>query len=187
MFSLCLQVGKIPNSFESVEHYRSSFVYPLLEEVRSEICSKMGSISFAPCSKVISLQQSKQFRKLQYDIFVEDWKHNSDSIEKEPYRTKPGDIIAFTEATPGQYLDTKGLGRSWNAGYVTRVLGDNHMYTHFEVRTAKELVWEQDVMKKSLYAVFVTNVTTNNRIWKVLSLNQNLDVIKEFLGNKSMV
>ncbi|XP_074323795.1 uncharacterized protein LOC141660706 [Apium graveolens] len=180
------KVGKIPNSFESVEHYRSSFVYPLLEEVRSDICSKMGSISFAPCSKVILLQQSKQF-KPHYDIFVENWKHNSDSVEKEPYMTKPGDIIAFTEATPGQYLDIKSLGRSWNAGYVTRVLGYNHMSPHFEVRTSKELVWEQDVMKKSLYAVFVTNVTTNNRIWKVLRLNQNLDVIKECLGNKSMV
>ncbi|KAK1360208.1 RNA polymerase II associated factor Paf1 [Heracleum sosnowskyi] len=183
---LSSQVGKIPDSFESVEHYRSSFVYPLLEEVRSDICSKMESISAAPFSKVISLQQSKQFRKLHYETIVEDWKHSSDSVDKEPYWTKPGDIIAFTEASPGQYLDMKSLGRSWNVGYVTRLSGDNRMYPHFEVGTSKELVVEQDVMKKMLYAVFVTNVTTNNRVWKALSVNRNLDVIKEILENKSM-
>ncbi|KAK1359168.1 hypothetical protein POM88_043642 [Heracleum sosnowskyi] len=146
----------------------------------------MESISAAPFSKVISLQQSKQFRKLHYETIVEDWKHSSDSVDKEPYWTKPGDIIAFTEASPGQYLDMKSLGRSWNVGYVTRLSGDNRMYPHFEVRTSKELVVEQDVMKKMLYAVFVTNVTTNNRVWKALSVNRNLDVIKEILGNKSM-
>ncbi|KAK1395095.1 hypothetical protein POM88_014151 [Heracleum sosnowskyi] len=45
----------------------------------------MESISAAPFSKVISLQQSKQFRKLHYETIVEDWKHSSDSVDKEPY------------------------------------------------------------------------------------------------------
>lgn len=147
----------------------------------------MGSISFAPSSKVISFQQSKQFRKLHYDVIVEDWKHSSESVDKEPYRTKPGDILAFTEATPGQYLDIENLGRSWNVGSVSRVMTDDRMYTHFEVRMSKELVWEQDGMNKMLYAVFVTNISTNNRIWKALSFNQNLDFIKEILGNNAMV
>ncbi|WOH07546.1 hypothetical protein DCAR_0726978 [Daucus carota subsp. sativus] len=181
------QVGEIPNSFESVEHYQSSFIYPLLEEVRSEICSKMGSIFTAPLSKVISLHKSKQHRKLHCDVMVEGWKNGSDSVDKEPYRTRPGDIIAFTEAAPGQSIDLKSLGRSWNVGYVTRLSGDTCMCTQFEVRTSKELVWEEDVIKSLLCAVFVTNVTTNNRIWKELSLSQNFDVIKETLGSNSKV
>lgn len=146
----------------------------------------MGSISTAPFGKVISLQQIKQSRKLYYDLVVEDWKHSSDNVERDPYRTKPGDIIAFTEATPGQYLDIQRLGKRWNLGYVTRLLGD-HMNTHFEVIMAKELVLEQLVWKKSVYAVFVMNMTTSNRIWKALSFNRNLYIIKEILGTNSMV
>lgn len=118
---------------------------------------------------------------------VEDWKYNSNNSEKDPYRTKPGDIIAFTEATPGQYLDVERLRRRCNLGYVTNVLRDDCMYAHFEVRTSRELELGKDGWNKSLYAVFVANVTTSNRIWKALRFNQNLDVIKETLGTNSMV
>ncbi|KAL1807596.1 hypothetical protein ACET3Z_024586 [Daucus carota] len=183
------QVGKIPDAFESIENYLSSFVYPLLEETRSDICSKIGSISTAPFGKVISVERPKQqSRKLfYYDLMVEDWKYNSNNSEKDPYRTKPGDIIAFTEATPGQYLDVERLRRRCNLGYVTNVLRDDCMYAHFEVRTSRELELGKDGWNKSLYAVFVANVTTSNRIWKALRFNQNLDVIKETLGTNSMV
>ncbi|XP_063937410.1 helicase sen1-like [Daucus carota subsp. sativus] len=182
------QVGKIPDAFESIENYLSSFVYPLLEETRSDICSKIESISTAPFGKVISVERPKQqSRKLFYDLMVEDWKYNSYNSEKDPYRAKPGDVIAFTAATPGQYLDVERLRMRCNLGYVTNVLRDDCMYAHFEVRTSKELELGKDGWNKSLYAVFVANVTTSNRIWKALRFNQNLDVIKETLGTNSMV
>lgn len=185
-------MGEIPQSFESVGHYLDSFVYPLLEDSRAELCSKMEAISSAPFGQVISLHESKPSGKLYYDVRVEDWRDSSSRNGKEPYRTKPGDIIVFTEAKPETVNDLERLGRNWSFGQITKMSGDNFgssgtgMSTHFTVKASKEIE-VKDGLHKSFYVVFLMNITTNSRIWNALHLNRNVDVIKEVLCSNSMV
>lgn len=90
----------IPNSFSSIKDYQSSFVYPLIEETRSELCSKMESMSTAPFAETINFCPSESLTERHYDILVEKWTETSDGLNKVPYETKPGDIIVFTQAKP---------------------------------------------------------------------------------------
>ncbi|XP_042467419.1 uncharacterized protein LOC122050588 [Zingiber officinale] len=46
------KVKRIPMTFDTVENYLRSFTYPLLEELRSEMCSNLKDISRAPFAKI---------------------------------------------------------------------------------------------------------------------------------------
>lgn len=155
----------------------------------------MEGISTAPYAQVISLHYSNPYRKLHnYSVEVGEWGSSSSCNDiEQPYRMIPGDILVFTETKPDSIYDLKMLGGSLCFGLVTKVFGDdfgstsgNGMSMQFTVRVCRELE-VQDVMHKSFYVVFITNVTTSSRIWNALHLNRNFDVIQEVLCPKSKV
>ncbi|KAG6521687.1 hypothetical protein ZIOFF_018812 [Zingiber officinale] len=63
------KVETIPMAFDTVENYLSSFTYPLLEELRTEMCSKLQAISRAPFAKIRTLKclNCKPYQKLAKD------------------------------------------------------------------------------------------------------------------------
>ncbi|KAK1380566.1 hypothetical protein POM88_027310 [Heracleum sosnowskyi] len=179
------EVNAIPHSFSSLGDYLSSFVYPLIEETRSELCSKIESMSTAPFAEIITLRTSKRLTERHYDIKVDNWTRSSDSPNKVPYETKCGDLIVFTQAKPDQSFNVQRLGKSWCFGYVTKMLNvhqfnGRNIFTHFEVATSNELIAALDVFKP-FYAVFLVNMTTNIRIWNALHAFPSNQVIKEIL------
>ncbi|KAA8532334.1 hypothetical protein F0562_032411 [Nyssa sinensis] len=152
------QVEKIPESFESVQHYLGSFVYPLLEEIRAELASSLEAISSAPFAEV------------------------------ESYKALPGDFFVFTEAKPETVSDLQRVGRTWTFGSITKIAGDdnNSMGTNFKVKVSNDLEVE-DGKQKFLYMVFLMNITTNKRIWNALHRFGNLEVIKKVLCIDTLV
>lgn len=183
-------MNAIPHSFSSLGDYLSSFVYPLIEETKSEICSKIDSMSNAPFAKIITLCPER-FIQPHYEIVFGKWRESSNSHTKVLHQAKSEDLIVFTQAKPDQKFSLRRLGRSWCFGYVTKILkqdfNERLIYTpHFEVCTSIKLEAALDV-SKPFYAVFLMNMTTNNRIWNALHTCPPDHVITELLSINPMV
>ncbi|KAA8532337.1 hypothetical protein F0562_032408 [Nyssa sinensis] len=119
------RVEKIPESFESVQHYLGSFVYPLLEEIRAELASSLEAISSAPFAEVV-LNESKPSGALLYDVRVDYWRNSSSHHGQESYKALPGDFFFFTEAKPETGSDLQRVGRTWTFGFITKISGDDN-------------------------------------------------------------
>ncbi|XP_042505284.1 uncharacterized protein LOC122081929 isoform X2 [Macadamia integrifolia] len=193
-------VEKIPIYFESVEHYLGSFKFPLLEDIRAELCASMKEISEAPRAKVTPLSESKPYGSLLYEIRVDSWRNKSRLGGTEDYKPKPGDIYVLSDRVPEYVEALQHYGRSWTFALVTKVpdneqseegFSDNEqsgenssMYLKIMASKSIEII---EGMLDSLFAFFITNVTTNNRIWIALQGKGNLKIIEEILDDNAMV
>ncbi|KAK2980143.1 hypothetical protein RJ640_021763 [Escallonia rubra] len=184
-------VEKIPLEFNSVEQYVTAFIYPLLEDIRAELSTKIEAISSAPFARVISLQKSKAYKTSSlYDVEVDKWKNNDRRHGKEPYRPIPGDIFLITDAKPERMYDLQRLEGVMSFGYNTKVSGDDERSTRtgtlLKVKGSEELDIE-DRPHKPLSVVFLINITTNNRIWNAMHSCGYSQIIKELIGANSVV
>ncbi|KAJ7942728.1 UvrD-like Helicase, ATP-binding domain, P-loop containing nucleoside triphosphate hydrolase [Quillaja saponaria] len=183
------QVENIAQSFESIHHYRGSYVYPLFEETRAKLCSSMEIISEAPFGKVVALEESKPYGAKLYDVKIDCWKNRFTDRGKEPYKTLPGDVLVLTDAKPETVHDLQRVGRSWTFLSVSKITEDENedvTSTYFKVNAPKEIdpnEWKQ----KSLFVVFLVNITTNRRIWSALQMSGNLQLNKEILCTDNLV
>lgn len=177
------QVEKIPESFQSVEHYLGSFVYPLLEETRAELCSSMESISSAPFAEVIAFDESKNEKSI-YELTVDYWRNRG----RDPYKTLPADIVVLADAKPESISDLQRVGSTWTFALVTRISEENDndsTSTHFKVRAAKDIE-VKDGRGKSLFVIFLRNITTCKRIWNALHMFGNLKIINRVLSTDTL-
>ncbi|XP_044475800.1 uncharacterized protein LOC123203506 isoform X3 [Mangifera indica] len=177
------KVEKIPESFESVTQYLGSFVYPLLEETRAELFSPMEIISRAPYAKV------DVFRPLGselFDVKIDYWRNRFSNNGKEPYKTLPGDILILADAKPETISDLERVGRMWSFLSVMTIAEDDNdsTSTYFKVKASKSI--QQFEREKSLFVIFLANITTNRRIWKSLNMSRNLKIIKKVLRGNSV-
>ncbi|XVF02939.1 hypothetical protein REPUB_Repub04eG0217800 [Reevesia pubescens] len=190
------QLEKIPLSFQSVEQYLGSYILPLLDETRAAMRSSMEIIARAPYAEVTYLDEAKPHGKLLFDVNVDYWRNRFSDRAKEPYKTLPGDIFVVADAKPETASDLQRGGRTWTFALVTSISGfsedsedddeDNSSSTSFKVKALEDLV-PKDEMQKSLFVVFLRNVTTNRRIWNALHMMRNLKIIKEVLHAGPMV
>ncbi|GMJ04502.1 hypothetical protein HRI_004119400 [Hibiscus trionum] len=190
------QVEKIPVSFQSVEHYFGSFLLPLLDETRAAMCSSMDIIDRAPYAEVTFLKEAKPLGTLLFDVKVDYWRNRLIDHEKEPYKTSPGDVLIIADVKPETPSDLQMVGKTWFLALVTYVQNDdnegesdnedNCSSMSFKVKTLEDVISE-DVLRKSLYVVHLTNVTTNIRIWNALHMTRNSTVINEVLHTHSVV
>ncbi|KAL4318859.1 hypothetical protein GQ457_18G023450 [Hibiscus cannabinus] len=185
------QVEKIPDSFQSVDRYSGSYLSPLLDETRADLRSSMEIIARAPYAEVTYLNKRKSHETLLFDVKVDYWRNRSSGPEKKPYKTLPGDVFVIADVKPETASDLLRLDRSWAFAIVTEILtdddeGDNSSSTSFKVETLKDIVSKDD-KQISLYAVHLSSVTTNRRIWNALHMKINLKIIKEVLHTDQMV
>nr|XP_011463486.1 PREDICTED: helicase sen1-like [Fragaria vesca subsp. vesca] len=177
------KVEKIPESFQSVEHYFGCYVYPLLEETRAQVHSSMETIHRAPYAKVVSFENAKPYGRKLYNVKVDYWRNRFNDRGKEPYKTLPGDLFVLANAKLETVSDLQRLGRSWAFGSVTKVSEnenkDDTTSLYFKVKASKEL----KVLKSTtpLFMVFLVNLIPNGRIWKALHMSKNLKIVKEVL------
>nr|GEV91261.1 UvrD-like helicase, ATP-binding domain, P-loop containing nucleoside triphosphate hydrolase [Tanacetum cinerariifolium] len=181
------QAEKIPLTFQSEEHYFSSFVYPLLEETRTELASALEIMRSAPFSEIISLNEVKDKGKMLYDVTVGPWRNISSGRGKEPYRTLPGDLFLLMDRKPDSVTDLQNLGRTWAFSIVNKTVDDDNQDSsqskHFKAKLSR--IDFQDGMY--LYAVFLMNITTQKRIWNSLHVHGNRNIIKEVIYAGSVV
>ncbi|KAK3421370.1 hypothetical protein EUGRSUZ_G02028 [Eucalyptus grandis] len=176
------QVETIPDQFQSVQDYLGSYVYPLLEETRASLCSSLENISLLPFTEIIECVESAGSGN-SYAVKASRW-NESNTRGKETYKTLPGDILILTDAKPATVPDLERFGRRW-AFALVRMIGEDDeedeatSSTNFEVETLLNL--EVNNSWKPMYAIFLINIVTNKRIWKVLHMYRNLDILKEVL------
>ncbi|KAL3731195.1 hypothetical protein ACJRO7_028121 [Eucalyptus globulus] len=177
------QVETIPDTFQSVPHYLGSYVYPLLEETRASLCSSLENISLLPFTEVIEFMECTGSRN-SYAVKAGQWSNESNSHGTETYKTLPGDILILTDAKPTTVPDLERFGRRWAFALVRMIGKDDEedeatSSTNFEVETLLDL--EVNNSWKPMHAIFLINIVTNRRIWNVLHVSRNLDILKEVL------
>ncbi|XP_058009792.1 uncharacterized protein LOC110664185 isoform X3 [Hevea brasiliensis] len=202
------EVKVIPKLFESVDHYFRSYVCPLLEETRARLHSSIEIIYRAPTAEVLALTPCRHDETLLYDVEIDYWRNRYNDRGKEPYKTLPGDVVILADAKPEDVSDLQREGRTWTLALVTQIPEDpedetedpsrdpedetddagtdpedetedaSTSTTSFKIKPSKDIEINAE-MQKSLVVIFLTNITTNRRIWNRLHKFRNLDVIKE--------
>lgn len=180
---------KIPERFGSAEHYLSSFVYPLLEETRAELCSRLDSISTLPYARVTGFKKIKPYEKNWYKFTVDRWRIDSTKQNKEPYNVLPNDLLILAKIKPGTVSDLHRMGGKWRFATVTKIFdqetGQDLSSACFTVATVN--MGDVNLKEQQLIAIFVGNMTTNGRIWTALHMRSNLSIVKEILCTDSLV
>ncbi|TKY46659.1 Regulator of nonsense transcripts 1-like [Spatholobus suberectus] len=177
-------VKKIELSFQSIDHYLQSYVYPLLEETRAQLCSSMEIMHQAPYAEVIGLKEAKRLQNKLYNLKIDCWK-NRFAHHGEPYKTLPGDVLILVDYKPETVKDLLRVGRMWNfvsSVWTTEDEGDS-MSFYLKVKASKDVDLKK-LRNKTLYVIFLTNVSPNRRIWGALHMPGNLKLLKQILCNR---
>ncbi|KAL4299539.1 hypothetical protein AHAS_Ahas17G0111000 [Arachis hypogaea] len=178
------KVVKIPETFNSVKEYMTSFVPSLIEETRSDICSGLKGVSRARFCEIKTVKMDKEFfeppKNLFYLLTLVNTSDNDD-VDKDDveeggeigksYELMLGDVIAFTPVRPKCIDDLNSPKNFYHIGYVVRpkraydnvipILSSKLMETKNE--------YDRSGGVKKLYAVHLMNILTNVRIWKALN------------------
>ncbi|XXG71979.1 hypothetical protein AAC387_Pa07g1183 [Persea americana] len=205
------KVARVPNTFQSIHHYFQSFVTPLLEETRADMCSNMENLSQATTLKI---EKSKRLHKgggskrrhkeggFVYNIMVRPLKSSTPTSTstststmggKEPYAPERDDVFVLTETKPNVAYDLLKEPSSYHVAVVTYVKSDQSGPSYrVQVKASKPIVLPQsDNNNRFLLAVLVMNIKTNGRIWKSLcsdpTMHRNSNVIKDVLHPDSPV
>ena len=181
-------------SFNSVEQYLKSFVYPLLDETRAELCSCMETLSTLPFAQVISLQHSHSHGRNHYLVKTDTWKNSFSRYGKKLHKTLPGDVFILADFKPEAVNDLQRSGRTWSfvlsAGILDEEIeGDddeNKLTSTFKVIASKDIDIDQ-MGQKSLFIIFLTNITPNRRIWNALHMDGESRLIQRILCASDVV
>ncbi|VAH17687.1 unnamed protein product [Triticum turgidum subsp. durum] len=116
------KVSKIPETFNSMEQYMTSFFGPLLEEVRDDMSSSMEDISGAPYAKLLSVNAVKKGKGL-YEIKLDRWMGVSGS-GTDGYRPKAADVLLISETRPANKSDILKQSKSCVIVWINKVQGN---------------------------------------------------------------
>ncbi|GJU96611.1 UvrD-like helicase, ATP-binding domain, P-loop containing nucleoside triphosphate hydrolase [Tanacetum coccineum] len=169
-----IRVENIPLTFESEEHYFGSFVYPLLEETRSELASSMEIMYSAPFADILSINESKSGEDRIYDVTVGHWGNQFSERD-----TLPGDLLLLVDRKPESVSDLKCVERTWALSMVKSNEGDG---TSLKVKASQPIKFQD-----ALFAVFLTSITIHKRVRNSLHVHRNRNIIKEVLYSDSKV
>ncbi|KAM7252228.1 hypothetical protein ACFE04_024111 [Oxalis oulophora] len=178
------KVHNIPKIFQSVGGYFGSYIYPLLEETRIQLVSSLDVISSAPFAQVVAIKDSNH-------VSVDYWRNISRRHAKEPYTTLPGDILVLSDAKIETLSDLQNAGRmTWDLVMVDKVSYFDQMLENDEDETSSTHFKFQALKLKgdletnnSLFVTYLTNITTNKRIWTSLHMVRNLKIIEQVLSS----
>ncbi|BBN68243.1 P-loop containing nucleoside triphosphate hydrolases superfamily protein, partial [Prunus dulcis] len=178
------QVTKIPETFSTVARYMKSFIPSLIEETHADLLSNVTAISQAPICEILTVETSKHHRPPK-DLFYEITVRKMIATESNAGKYEPavGDIFALTNIRPKCIDD---LNRPKNFYLIAYVLGSKDSSDNLQILSSKPISGEGYKQIKSkretLFAVYLTNMTTNVRIWKALNSGEtNTNIIKNVL------
>ncbi|KAG6656854.1 hypothetical protein CIPAW_04G050200 [Carya illinoinensis] len=173
------QVKSIPETFLSVKDYKQSFIYPLLEETHADLFSSMTTLFQAPTREIHAVETSKAFKPPEDLFYKITLKKIANAEEVEKYVPEVGDLIALTDVRPMSIDDLNRPGRFYLIAYVHGAKEEDSVEENFDdeslgmikILASKPISIELDSKKKkkeTLLAVYLTNMTTNIRIWRAL-------------------
>nr|KYP39275.1 Helicase SEN1 [Cajanus cajan] len=181
------KIMKIELSFLSIDHYRGSYMYPLLEETRAQLCSSMDIIQQAPYAEVRGIKEAKPYENKLYNLKIDSWK-NRFAHNGEPYKTLPGDVLILADYKPEAVKDLQRNRRFWSfvSTVWTKEDEDGSMSVCLKVKASKDIDL-QELRNKTLFLIFLTNVNPNRRIWGALHIPGNLKLLTQILCKKDEV
>ncbi|GER34867.1 P-loop containing nucleoside triphosphatehydrolases superfamily protein [Striga asiatica] len=172
------KLNPIPDTFTSAKHYLNSFVLPLIEETRADLRSCVEGVHSAPSRKIHGVKMRKKLEtetsknSFLYQLTLER------SINPGAYEPSCGDLIALTEMRPNCVDDLNGRKRQYLVAFVRRVLYGGIVIT---VLSSQPISFQRKL--DPLFAVYLTNLTTNIRIWTALHPGEgaNMRIINSVL------
>ncbi|KAL3527377.1 hypothetical protein ACH5RR_012033 [Cinchona calisaya] len=179
------KVKQIPETFISTTHYMQSFIYPLIEETHADLLSNMKTLSRAPVCEVFDVKISKDYKppkELYYEISLKQMGQNE---QKEgSYEPEFGDLIALTDVRPKCIDDLNRPKRPYLLALIQGMKDEGSF--RLPILSSKPIEFEKQGNKKGkkgdkLFAVYLTNLTTNIRIWKALNpdpVASNMNIIR---------
>ncbi|XAR73625.1 DNA helicase [Bertholletia excelsa] len=171
-----------------------SFVFPLIEEVRADLCSSMLSMSRALTCKVLSIEISEEYKPPK-DLFyyMEVERVRDDRNDGGECELETGDLIAITDVQPKCIDDFSGCKNLYMIALVQRVR-EKKDCLKLQILASRCLVLGLGLQcngkKQTFFTVVLANMTTYMHIWNALNsrLNSgNKNVIEEVLQHDCAV
>ncbi|KAK1378792.1 DNA-binding protein smubp-2 [Heracleum sosnowskyi] len=182
------KVKPIPDKFSSVEGYMTSFKLPLLEETHADLVSKLESIKSAPIREISSLKISKPNNPSRDFLYTLILKNNHD---KETYVPEVGHLIALTTTKPKHISDLDKPKSPYLLAVVRKIKVENpdivEILTSMHVSSCWRVQEEEE--EKIMYAVHLTSLTTNIRIWQGLNSElegKSMKLIEQIINNPTI-
>ncbi|KAL7223622.1 hypothetical protein ACSBR1_025137 [Camellia fascicularis] len=191
------KVDLIPRTFSSTKDFMKSFIYPLIEETHADLFSSIEMVACAPTREILTVKTTKGFPKI---LRMEDT-NNYEGM----YEPQVGDLIALTEVKP-KYIDDLHRPKSpYLVAYVTKTNDDSDCFwiqqeenkddshkLEIKVWSSNLIMFDADELedqnkKRKLFAVYLTNMITNVRIWTALHSEGNMNIIKRVLQTDSII
>lgn len=167
------------------------FTFPLIEETRADLCSSITNVSTAPTYEILEIKDAEPPSYMNYAIKIE--RNQDTEFGADVYEPSYGDLIAFTVVRPKCVDDLYTPATTFNVALVQRVKieKDNSVLL---VISSKPIDPEKGMHKnldiRNLFAVFLTNLTTNLRIWEALNFQpdgRNANIINKVLQHNPVV
>ncbi|KAF5959426.1 hypothetical protein HYC85_000635 [Camellia sinensis] len=165
----------------------------------TNLLSSLEKVSRAPICEILSVELSKNYnppKDLYYKILLKRNRENTANDHEGSYEPEFGDLIALAEVRPKCIDDLNRPKSPYLVALVHRVK-DEYDQDKLTIRTSNPFTFEADKemdkkikKKKSLFAVYLTNMTTNVRIWTALNSElegANLNIIKRVLRTESII
>ncbi|XP_050880685.1 uncharacterized protein LOC127084308 isoform X1 [Lathyrus oleraceus] len=191
------KVRQIPTTFSSGSHYLDSFIFPLIEETRTELCSSIKMVSKAPTWEITDIELSNDYEPPLNLLYRIEIRTVADSDENGSiFEPETGQLIALTDRRPTCLDDLSKPGSPYNIASIKRVRKKNDTEDVYEAKilTSKPIELEQHWQKDDTYiygfGVYLCNMTTFIRIWNALNSDPDgpsIHIIKQLFQPNSGV
>ena len=126
-------------------------------------------VNFTFCSSHFSITFT--FTWYHY-VKTDTWKNSFSRYGKELYKTLSGDVFILADFKPETVNDLQMSGRTWRFVLSVGILDEDET----ELMSTFKVIASQDIDidgmgQKSLFIIFLTNITPNRRIWNALHMD----------------
>ncbi|XP_051116031.1 uncharacterized protein LOC127241158 [Andrographis paniculata] len=186
------KVAQIPDTFPSggAAAYHRSFINPLIEETRAQLHSSLTCVRTQPVRQIANVRTAEKLNnrwlhKLNLET-IEEFDARTTTKSLPPlYNPMNGDLIALTDVVPKCIDDLNRPMRPYTIAIV--VSGeefdeDDNPCSFIEMVCPKQIHFRGS--EDHLFAVYLTNITSNKRIWSALHQGKdaNLKIITSVLS-----
>jgi senataxin len=147
----------------------------------------MENLQSSPFAEVVSLKEAPDNKnRMLYNVRTNRWRNRSSGHGNEMYKTLTGDVFILADFKPEIVDDLQRMGKMWtlvvSAGVVEEETNDHNaeLMSSFKILPSKDIVLDQ-VGQKSMFMIFLTNITPNRRIWEALHMSRNSKLIQKIL------
>ncbi|GAU42989.1 hypothetical protein TSUD_188630 [Trifolium subterraneum] len=149
----------------------------------------MEILQSSPFAEVVSIKKAPDNKKnrMLYNVRTNRWRNRSSVHGNEMYKTLTGDVFILADFKPEIVNDLQRTGKMWTLVVSDGVVEEEETNDHnVELRSSFKILPSKDidldeVGQKSMFMIFLTNITPNRRIWEALHMSRNSKLIQKGL------